>query len=197
MPRLLAGMASRRSPFLLILDELEWLESEASLAIVAALVGGVPAGSQLAIASRVEPPLRLGRLRASRRLTELRREDLTMTKGECAALLAAIGVELSPGQLDTIVRRTEGWPAALYLAGPGAHRVRRRRPHALQVRRRRPRRRRLPAGGVPAARVGAAGPSSCGRPRCSSGCTASSATRCSSATTRRRSCATSRARTCC
>ena len=64
VPRLLAGLEARREPFLLILDELEWLESPGSLAIVAALVRGMPAGSQLAIASRVEPPLRLGRLRA-------------------------------------------------------------------------------------------------------------------------------------
>jgi LuxR family maltose regulon positive regulatory protein len=116
-PRLLAGIGSRESPFLLILDELEQIEAPDSLAIVAALVRGVPAGSQLAIATRVEPPLRLGRLRANRRLIELGREELTMTKGECAALLASIGVELPPRQLDTIVLRTEGWPAALYLAG--------------------------------------------------------------------------------
>jgi LuxR family maltose regulon positive regulatory protein len=77
----------------------------------------MPAGSQLALASRVEPPLRLGRLRASRRLTELRREDLTMTRGECGSLLAALGLDLSPRQLDSVVARTEGWPAALYLAG--------------------------------------------------------------------------------
>lgn len=117
VPRLLAGLGARRRPCLLILDELERIEAPASLAVVAALVGGMPAGSQLAIASRVEPPLRLGRERANRRLIELRREDLTMTKAECGALLDAVGLSLNPGQLDTIVRRTEGWPAALYLAG--------------------------------------------------------------------------------
>ncbi|MFN8215589.1 MAG: LuxR C-terminal-related transcriptional regulator [Solirubrobacterales bacterium] len=117
LPRLLAGLGARREPFLLILDELERLETPSSLAVVAALLREVPAGSQLAIASRVEPPLRLGRERASRRLIELRRQDLTMTKGECGALLEGIGLSLTPSQLDTIVRRTEGWPAALYLAG--------------------------------------------------------------------------------
>jgi LuxR family maltose regulon positive regulatory protein len=116
VPRMFAELESRE-PFLLILDELERLESPHSQAVVAALVRGMPAGSQLAIASRVEPPLRLGRLRASGRLTELRREDLTMTKGECAALLATTGLELSPRQLDMVVRRVEGWPAAVYLAG--------------------------------------------------------------------------------
>lgn len=116
-PRLLAGIASRSDRFLLILDELERIDAPDSLAIVAALMRGMPPGSQLAIATRVEPPLRLGRLRATRRLIELDREDLTMTKGECAALLSSLGVELPARQLDAIVRRTEGWPAALYLAG--------------------------------------------------------------------------------
>ncbi|MBS1861922.1 MAG: AAA family ATPase [Actinobacteria bacterium] len=117
LPRLAATMEARRRPCLLMLDELERIESPGSLAIIGALARGMPAGSQLALASRVEPPLRLGRLRAMRRLTELRREDLTMTRSECGALLAAIDLDLSPRRLDAIVARTEGWPAALYLAG--------------------------------------------------------------------------------
>ncbi|OJU85255.1 MAG: hypothetical protein BGO11_18545 [Solirubrobacterales bacterium 70-9] len=117
VPRLLAALRERRDPCLLILDELERIESPDSLAVVAALVGGMPAGSQVAIASRVDPPLRLGRERANRRLVELRREDLTMTKGESGSLLGMVGLSLSPGELDALVRRTEGWPAALYLAG--------------------------------------------------------------------------------
>jgi LuxR family transcriptional regulator, maltose regulon positive regulatory protein len=117
VPRLLAGLAARPEACLLILDELERIDSADSLAILAALFAGMPPGSQLAAGSRVDPPLRIGSLRAKRRLTELRREDLTMTKAESGSLLAAVGLDLTPKQLDAIVRRTEGWPAALYLAG--------------------------------------------------------------------------------
>ncbi|MBS1676345.1 MAG: hypothetical protein JST08_03065 [Actinobacteria bacterium] len=116
-PRLVAALGDRTRPFVLVLDELERIEAPDALKIVAALCRGVSGGSQLALASRTEPPIGLGRLRARRRLTELGRKDLTMTKGECAVLLAALGLQLSPAQLDAIARRTEGWPAALYLAG--------------------------------------------------------------------------------
>ncbi|MBS1677048.1 MAG: AAA family ATPase [Actinobacteria bacterium] len=117
VPRLLAAFRSRRRPFLLILDELERIGSPAAMTVVDALCKGMPPGSQLALAGRSEPALRFGRLRANRLLTELRREDLTMTRDECGALLAGLGLDLSPRQLDAIVLRTEGWPAALYLAG--------------------------------------------------------------------------------
>src|SRR5262245_19220428 len=40
-----------------------------------------------------------------------------MTKPECASLLAGIGFELSPRDLEALIKRAEGWPAALYLAG--------------------------------------------------------------------------------
>ncbi|MBS1879562.1 MAG: hypothetical protein JST31_08620 [Actinobacteria bacterium] len=116
-PRLVAALELRTEPFVLVLDELERIEAPAALEIVAALCRGISPGSQLALASRTEPTVGLGRLRASRRLTELGTRELAMTKGECATLLAAIGVELSPRQLDAIARRTEGWAAALYLAG--------------------------------------------------------------------------------
>jgi LuxR family maltose regulon positive regulatory protein len=115
IPRLLAGLRARERPFLLILDELERIEAPDSLAVLGALFVGMPPGSQLAAAGRVEPKLPIGSMRAKRQLTELRREDLTMTKSECAALLAGVGVELPLSQLDAVVRRTEGWPAALYL----------------------------------------------------------------------------------
>ena len=68
------------------------------------------------LASRCEPPLPLGRLRAHREVLELTPRDFVMTRGEAAALLELAGAELAPADVDTLVRRTEGWPAGLYLA---------------------------------------------------------------------------------
>ena len=70
----------------------------------------------IAVASRTEPPLPLGRLRAHRELVEVRMADLAMTPAEAASLLRGAGVELEFEEIQALVRRTEGWPAALYLA---------------------------------------------------------------------------------
>jgi LuxR family transcriptional regulator, maltose regulon positive regulatory protein len=117
LPRLAAALAGRQSPLVLILDDLEQLESPQSLSVVATVCAKLAPGSQVALATRTEPALPLGRLRAHRRLAELSRADLTMNKAECAALLSGLGLELTPKQLDVLVGHTEGWPAALYLAG--------------------------------------------------------------------------------
>jgi ATP-dependent transcriptional regulator len=116
-PRLGQALAERQLPLVLVLDELERIESPQSLQAVATIGTHIARGSQLALATRTEPALPVGRLRAHRGLTELGRRDLVMTKTECQALLAALGLDLSPTQLDILVRHTEGWPAALYLAG--------------------------------------------------------------------------------
>jgi LuxR family maltose regulon positive regulatory protein len=116
LPRLAAALEGRR-PFVLVLDDVHLLASEKALAVVAGLLDCLPAGSQLALAARVEPALSLGRLRASRRLVELDRSDLAMTHGESGRLYGELGLELSAAQLDAVMKRTEGWPAALYLAG--------------------------------------------------------------------------------
>ena len=47
----------------------------------------MPSGSQLALASRCEPGLPVGSLRAHRRVFELRTGDLAMTRSEASALL--------------------------------------------------------------------------------------------------------------
>ncbi|HKB51066.1 MAG TPA: LuxR C-terminal-related transcriptional regulator [Solirubrobacterales bacterium] len=117
LPRLGAALEQRQVPFVLVLDDFERIDSPRSLAAVSMIMGRLPASSQIVLATRTEPALALGRIRAHRGLAELGREDLVMTKSECQELLAALGLVLSPKQLDTMIARTEGWPAALYLAG--------------------------------------------------------------------------------
>jgi LuxR family maltose regulon positive regulatory protein len=117
LPRLRGALAERNVPFVLMLDDLEQIESPDSLRAISAIGGYLPSGSRLALATRSDPGLPIGRLRANRGLTELGRADLAMNKAECQQLIAGLGLEPPAQQLDVLVRRTEGWPAALYLAG--------------------------------------------------------------------------------
>jgi LuxR family maltose regulon positive regulatory protein len=107
---------TRRGAFVLVLDDVQVLSSAAAIDALAALVEQPPPGAQLALASRSEPPLPLGRLRAHREVLELTARDFVMTRSEAAALLELAGVELGAPDVDELLRRTEGWPAALYLA---------------------------------------------------------------------------------
>ena len=117
LPRLAASLRQRRLPVVLVLDDFERIHSPLALSVVRSIVGALPSGSQLVVATRSEPALQIGKLRAHREVTELGSEDLAMTKGECGQLLASLGLDLTAGQLDVLVERTEGWAAALYLAG--------------------------------------------------------------------------------
>ena len=86
------------------------------LDVLAALLEYVPAGSQIAIASREEPALPLARWRAQGGLHEIGVADLRLDEREAGLLLDAAGVELSASELSELTERTEGWPAGLYLA---------------------------------------------------------------------------------
>jgi LuxR family maltose regulon positive regulatory protein len=116
VPRLVESLQRATEPLVLALDDVHALNDQESLDVVAAIAGGLPQGSQLALAARREPSIRLGRLRANRELMELRATDLAFTDPEAAELLAACGLTLHPDSVKVLVERTEGWPAALYLA---------------------------------------------------------------------------------
>jgi LuxR family maltose regulon positive regulatory protein len=103
-------------PTVLVVDDAELPSAPGSLRRLAGIVERLPHGSQLVLASRTEPALPVGRLRAHRKLVELRAPELAMTRSEATALLRASGLRLSPDQVAALVRRTEGWPAGLYLA---------------------------------------------------------------------------------
>jgi LuxR family maltose regulon positive regulatory protein len=86
-------------------------------AAMIAFVDALPATVRLVLGSRHDPPFSLSRLRVQGRLLELRQNDLKFTSDETRELLADLGVELSPGDLDRVVSVTEGWPVGVHLAG--------------------------------------------------------------------------------
>jgi LuxR family maltose regulon positive regulatory protein len=111
-----AGLAQHDGGIVLVIDDAHLLRGRSTLAALAGLIDQLGEGSQLVLAARAEPALPLGRLRARRMLTELRTADLAMTLTEGTALLEGHGVELGLRAVEQLMYRTEGWPAALYLA---------------------------------------------------------------------------------
>ena len=116
VPRLCEALGRRDHPFVLVLDDVHSLRNPESLRPLGSIAESVPEGSKLALATRDEPAISLGRLRAQRLLLELHAEDLAMTPEEGSALLERAGLELDPRSVEALIKRTEGWPAGLYLA---------------------------------------------------------------------------------
>lgn len=75
-----------------------------------------PPSLQLVVASRVDPPLRVPRMRAHQDLVELRDGDLAFSVEETSSLLAGFGVRLDEPELALVHRRSEGWAAGLQMA---------------------------------------------------------------------------------
>jgi LuxR family maltose regulon positive regulatory protein len=109
-------LAARKEPFVLAFDDLHLVGNSSCLDVLAELLESVPAGSQLAVASREEPALPLGRLRAHGWLHELGPADLRLDGQEAELLLNAAGIELGEDEVNELTERTEGWPAGLYMA---------------------------------------------------------------------------------
>ena len=116
VPRLGSALWSMSAPVVLVLDDVHLLQNRECLAALSALADHVPAGSRLALAGRARPPLRIARLRAEGRITEIGPGDLSLTCEEAAWLLRDAGVSLGDDDVAELHRRTEGWPAGLYLA---------------------------------------------------------------------------------
>jgi LuxR family maltose regulon positive regulatory protein len=113
MPRLLAWLAGHSGDRVLVLDDLQLLHNPVSLAVIGTLASQLPPGWQLAIASR--SPAGVFALRGQRRTLEVGPEDLAFTVAEAGTVLAEAGVAVPAEAVRSLVRRTEGWPAGIYL----------------------------------------------------------------------------------
>jgi LuxR family maltose regulon positive regulatory protein len=115
LPVLVRALSAMHEGITLVLDDFHVIRSTDCHEQVGFLIENLPRSANVVIASRSDPGLRLGRLRAAGDLAELRADDLGFTPEEAQALIAAEHLDLPPEDLTELVVQTEGWPAGLYL----------------------------------------------------------------------------------
>ena len=116
VPRLGSAFSSMTSPVVLVLDDVHVLHDSECRAALSVLADHVPDGSRLVLAGRAGPPLRIARLRAEGKILEIGPADLSLTREEASSLLLDAGLALAEEDVAELHKRTEGWPAGLYLA---------------------------------------------------------------------------------
>ncbi len=113
---IVTALGALSDDLVLVLDDLHFIQEPTCHQQVQFLIANLPAQAHLVIITRADPGLRLGRLRASGDLAEIRADHLIFTTEETTELLAHEDVRLSDEAVKRLVERTEGWPAGLYLA---------------------------------------------------------------------------------
>jgi LuxR family maltose regulon positive regulatory protein len=112
------GVAAFRQEIVIVLDDLQAVTNAECLATLDQALDVLPGNARVIAVSRTDPPFRLPHLRARGDLVEIRAGDLAFTAGEtCELLIERMGVGIDPEDVGTLLERTEGWPAAVFLAG--------------------------------------------------------------------------------
>lgn len=114
---LLNELSALPNDIVLVLDDYHAIDAPDIQGGMEFLLEHLPPTMHLVIATRADPALQLGRLRARGELTELRAADLRFTPDEAAAYLNEVmGLDLHARDIEALEGRTEGWIAALQLA---------------------------------------------------------------------------------
>ena len=112
---LAAALETDGRPLALVVDDLHEIADPGSLDHA---IETLPDNVHLLLITRAPPALRVARLRSQGQLVEIGADELAMTGPEARQLLDALDVpRLDDGELATLIARTGGWPAVVYLAG--------------------------------------------------------------------------------
>lgn len=99
------------------LDDFHAIKEPTIHELVSELIAYLPQCVHLVLSTRTDPPLPLAALRAKREMTELRSDDLQLTKEEAGKLLElTTGRKLGEDTVDLLRDKTEGWLVGLRLA---------------------------------------------------------------------------------
>jgi LuxR family maltose regulon positive regulatory protein len=104
-------------PLVLVLDDYHLIQASPVHQVVDFLLEHQPPHVHLVISAREDPLLSLPRWRVRNQVVEIRDRDLRFTGEEATLLLnEMLGLGLSPGAVELLEARTEGWVAGLQLA---------------------------------------------------------------------------------
>jgi LuxR family maltose regulon positive regulatory protein len=117
LPALINRLAELPDPLLLVVDDYHLVDDDRIHRGVERLIDLCPPQVAIALATRMDPPFRIGRLRVRGQVAEIRAEDLRFAPEEAAGLLGGTDHSLHPDLLTDLCDRTEGWAAGLVLAG--------------------------------------------------------------------------------
>ncbi len=117
LPTLINELAAGSEQFVLVLDDYHAIQDERIHEGMASLIEHLPTTLRIVMTSRVQPPLRVGRLRVRAQLNEIDAGQLRFSLSEAELLLNDLhGLGLASDTVKRLHDRTEGWAAGLYLA---------------------------------------------------------------------------------
>ena len=115
---LLNELSAVPDDIVLVLDDVHAIDAPQVLSGIEFLIDHLPANAHLVLATRADPALPLARLRVRGDLVEVRAADLRFSPAEAAAYLTdVVGLALTASDIAALEARTEGWIAAIQLAG--------------------------------------------------------------------------------
>lgn len=118
LPVLVNALVGADQEHVFVLDDYHLISEPEIHEGVRFLLQHLPLVSHLVIATRIEPPVDVSRLRARGELGEIVSDQLRFSHAEAAALLnGRLDLALPTEELQLLSARTEGWAAGLYLAG--------------------------------------------------------------------------------
>ena len=115
LPALVEAIWARRTPTVLMLDDVHRLDGVVPLDVIAFLMLRLPTNLRLALTARRVLPLPFARLRVAGQLMELDARDLALDAVAARTMATAMGVAITDEDIAEALTRTEGWPAATYL----------------------------------------------------------------------------------
>jgi LuxR family maltose regulon positive regulatory protein len=111
------GVTAFGGELVVVIDDFQSVTDVECLATLDYALEHLPPTAHLVLVSRIDPGLRLPQLRARGALAEMRQDELAFTEPEAFELVVARGgLDVEAEDVETLCRRTEGWPAALFLA---------------------------------------------------------------------------------
>lgn len=113
----LVNVLASAAPAILVIDDYHLVQNPAIDDAIESLIELAPPTFMLVLATRLDPSIRLSRLRVRSQLVEVRADELNFAPPEAERLLSDADPDISEGHADALCERTEGWAAGLVLAG--------------------------------------------------------------------------------